>query len=155
MREAPKGLCWYRHPDGRLNTFLDNEGQHKRLTSQGWVKTSPQEEAALNTPPPVKPPKQFESGGIVAPPILGESQPEHGGFVSPNKSVFTQSGSGEKEPIKDDLVKESPNPTLEITDNLAGLPVKELRELAKALGIDPNQKRPELETAIKAHKNGI
>lgn len=43
-------------------------------------------------------------------------------------------------------------PTLEITDNLAELGIKELRELAKALGIDPSQKRPDLESAIKAAK---
>ena len=43
-------------------------------------------------------------------------------------------------------------PTLEITDNLAELGIKELRELAKALGIDPSQKRPDLENAIKEAK---
>ena len=43
-------------------------------------------------------------------------------------------------------------PTIEITDGLAELGIKELRELAKALGIDPSQKRPDLENAIKAAK---
>lgn len=43
-------------------------------------------------------------------------------------------------------------PTIEITDSLAELGIKELRELAKALGIDPSQKRPDLENAIKAAK---
>lgn len=43
-------------------------------------------------------------------------------------------------------------PTIEITDGLAELGIKELRELAKALGIDPSQKRPDLENAIKEAK---
>lgn len=118
MREAKKGMAWYKSPDGRLNTYPDNLATFARLSKKGFVRTSPQDEKAGQQPPPIEQP-------LPKPAQIEQPLPP----------------------------SNSPGPKLEITDNLQDLSIKELRELAKALNVDPSQKRADLETAIKAAKN--